>query len=771
MSPRLVLLVGLLALLGTGCRNNEGAVKLTVSYSGFKPGCIRVGVRDAQGAGEPRTTELPGKGEPRSGSVTVAAFRESGWGTTLLVTAEAFETECSGTPVTIKAEEVAVNPGEVAAKELRLEATDADEDGYVSMATGGTDCDDTGREQHPGAQELCNDRDDNCDGRKDETFEVGQMCDVPDNGCKGAWTCNPQGARACVARPGQWRKDADNDGQGDKVGMGLTSCTQPLGYVANDLDCDDTNPQRFSGAPELCNAVDDNCDGVPDDGLQLNADCTGEGSCMGKRVCGTDGGVICNNPKPAMLYADNDSDTYGTADAGVMNCGPTRAGYVANSTDCDDTRAQVNPAAREICDSLDNNCDGTQDEGYSVGTACSPGYNCPGTTACVADGGTQCAFTTMPSNYYPDEDLDNHGKPDAGVLTCTPDAGYVPLGDDCDDGNPFTYANAPELCDQVDNNCQGTVDEGGVCPAGGGGWVSQSTTTSENWRSVTLWGAGGVWVTGSGNALRSRPPGETTFRNFDGHCAGDWYGISVDPVYKYAVLVGQGTAVAYHGPTDAACITPSAPAAADTHARGVTIFSLADGSTEAHIAGISMSNSDRGRVVSRTLGGDRANPNDVGPLMDVHGLSRDALFAVGGYLPGKGSTPRVYRFHQADNDWKTENVQDISGVVGEQLRGVWVVNSKLAYAVGNKGSVLMWNGSTWSKHSAPSGDDLLSVVAFGKSSIYVSTDNGKVFRYNGSTWTAMPATGGGGALNDIAASRPDDIWVVGSGGRLLHWPQ
>src|SRR5512143_3064587 len=99
MPTRLLLLVCLLALPGTGCRNNDGAVKLTISYSGFKPGCLRVGGKDAQIPGEPRTTELAGKGEATGGTVTVAAFRESGWGTTLTVSAEAFETQCTGTPV------------------------------------------------------------------------------------------------------------------------------------------------------------------------------------------------------------------------------------------------------------------------------------------------------------------------------------------------------------------------------------------------------------------------------------------------------------------------------------------------------------------------------------------------------------------------------------------------------------------------------------------------------------------------------------------------
>ncbi len=488
MPPRLVLLVALLTLVG--CRSNhEGAVKLTVSYAGFKPGCIRVAVKDAAGAGETRTTELAGKGEATGGAVTVAAFREAGWSATLALTAEAFETECTGTPVSTASGTVTVDKGAVAETELALAATDEDHDGYVSQAQGGTDCYDTRPEAHPGATELCNGQDDNCDAVKDEGFALGDLCDATD-GCKGAWVCGAQGARACEVRPDQWRLDADKDGKGSKQGPAQSSCTQPDGYVPNDLDCDDSNPRRYTGAPELCNAVDDDCDGTADDGLDVGATCTGGNGCGGKRACSSDGGMECNSPPRTVLYPDNDQDQRGQADAGVSSCEPTLPGHVADAGDCDDTRANVYAGAPELCDEQDNNCDGTRDEGYTLDAGCDPGLGCSGVTACATDGGTRCAYVTPPSNYYPDNDLDLHGKADAGVLTCVPPLGSILAAGDCNDGNPFMHADAPELCDFEDNDCDGPKDEDDACPADGGTWVSQTTGTDSLALGVRLgrWG-------------------------------------------------------------------------------------------------------------------------------------------------------------------------------------------------------------------------------------------------------------------------------------------
>ncbi|MFY0571689.1 MopE-related protein [Archangium lansingense] len=767
MPPRLLNLVGLLALIGLGCRNNDGAVKLTVSYSGFKPGCIRVGVQDAQGAGEPRTTELAGKGEVTGGTVTVAAFRESGWGTTLTATAEAFETQCSGTPVVTTSETVTVAQGEVAEKELKLAATDADGDGYVSQSTGGTDCDDSSSGLHPGAQELCNDRDDNCDGKKDESFEVGQLCDATD-GCKGAWSCDSQSTRTCVAKPGQWRPDADKDGQGSSQGPGVTSCSPPAGHVANALDCDDSNAQRYTGAPELCNTVDDNCDGTPDDGLELGFSCTGAGNCTGTRVCGTDGGVMCNSPTPTVLYADNDQDSYGAADAGVTNCGPTRSGYVSNSTDCDDTRAKVYPGAPELCDTLDNDCDTSPDEGLDLGASCDPGLGCTGAKACETDGGILCAFVTPPSTYYPDDDLDLHGKADAGVQTCAPSAGYILAGGDCNDGNPFTHVDARELCDEEDNNCNGSPDEGNACPAGGGSWVDKSSGGSDTWQSVSVWGGGGVWVAGGTNLLGEIPPGQTSFVSLNGQCTGVWNAVWADPRNGQATLGGNSAALGYHATGTTVCTNSTD--ATDTDVQGVAGVRLPDSSYEYHLVGLNNVYPYGGRVL-RSTGGPFQNGTVADPLLDVHGISREVLFAVGGYISITGINARLYRYKPDQGVWEDENVHNIPGVVDGRLRGVWVVNPRLAYAVGENGAMLIWNGTSWSPMAGPNTQDLLSVLAFGRNAVYVAAANGKVYRYDGSSWSQVSGVSSGNAFNDLAGSSPEDIWVVGEKGKRFHWPR
>ena len=109
---------------------------------------------------------------------------------------------------------------------------DEDEDGYTVEAG---DCDDGDPEVHPGAEENCNGLDDDCDGGVDE--DLVHL---------------------------DWYQDADDDGWGDEEST-LSACAQPDGFVAQVGDCNDADAAIYTGAPEACDGVDNDCDGQVDE--------------------------------------------------------------------------------------------------------------------------------------------------------------------------------------------------------------------------------------------------------------------------------------------------------------------------------------------------------------------------------------------------------------------------------------------------------------------------------------------------------------------------
>ena len=102
-------------------------------------------------------------------------------------------------------------------------------------------------------------------------------------------------------------------------------------------------------------------------------------------------------------------------------------GYNADE-DCDDANSTVNPSAEEICDGVDNNCDGAVDEGVT-------------------------------STFYADTDADGFGNAESTAEACEVPAGYVATGTDCNDTTDEAYPGAAEQCDDIDNDCDGEVDE------------------------------------------------------------------------------------------------------------------------------------------------------------------------------------------------------------------------------------------------------------------------------------------------------------------------
>ena len=205
-----------------------------------------------------------------------------------------------------------------------------------------------------------------------------------------------------VAAVNSYYGDADSDGYGDAI-VSVLDCNQPSGYVTNDDDCDDTDAAIYPGASESCNLIDDDCDGEVDEGIQT------------------------------IFYADIDNDGFGNSSVSQLSCSAP-AGYVANNYDCNDGDNLINPVATEICNTIDDDCDGLVDDN---------------------DGNITGQLV-----WYLDADNDNYGNPDDYVLLCNQPSGYTGTGTDCNDANPAVSPNATEIYDGLDNDCDGLVDEG-----------------------------------------------------------------------------------------------------------------------------------------------------------------------------------------------------------------------------------------------------------------------------------------------------------------------
>jgi hypothetical protein len=314
---------------------------------------------------------------------------------------------------------------------------DVDRDGYAASE----DCDDRDAAVHPDAVEVCNGVDDDCDGTLDADSQTGIY-----------WS--------------------DEDGDGYGTAGGTLSCEPGEGFVEDTTDCDDTEAGVHPGATETCNSRDDDCDGERDEdaGLEWHLDEDGDGwgvdelfvtTCIAptgyvdesgdcddtndrvnpgaSEVCGDDLDNDCDELVDAddteveivTWYLDADLDEWGTDKTTVKDC-TAPFGYVREGGDCNDTVSAINPEALEVCDDQDNDCDEQVDEPDALGAA----------------------------TWYFDGDNDGYGIPGKTTLACTEPPFYAPNDDDCDDAAFVTHPGAAELCDDEDNDCDITIDEG-----------------------------------------------------------------------------------------------------------------------------------------------------------------------------------------------------------------------------------------------------------------------------------------------------------------------
>jgi hypothetical protein len=367
--------------------------------------------------------------------------------------------------------------------EQALEAC-AQPSGHVADAS---DCDDGDAAVHPDAPERCNEQDDDCDGAVDEDAADGtrwyrdgdgdgfgdagvwtESCAAPAGMVADATDCDdgdagvhPDASERCdgvdqdcdgevdeaAVDAATWYTDVDGDGFGDPASAAL-ACEAPSGSVADARDCDDADAGVYPGAAEHCDGVDEDCDGAIDEGA-VDA---------------------------ATWYADGDGDGYGDAARPAAACSAP-SGYSADGGDCDDGDATIHPGAIEHCDGVDEDCDGAVDEG-------------------AVDRGA----------WYLDADGDGYGDAGASALSCSRPSGYVADARDCDDGDSGVHPGASELCDGIDNDCDGSADGAGLAT-----WFDSAGTPTD--LSATL-GAGSA---GAAVTLGMTRSGELNL------CPGTWY--------------------------------------------------------------------------------------------------------------------------------------------------------------------------------------------------------------------------------------------------------
>lgn len=310
---------------------------------------------------------------------------------------------------------------------------DADGDGYIDVNDNGNDCNDKDARIHPGANEICDGKDNNCDGNKDEgdvcICKDGDTspCDCSTTMVDGTMTCTDNAWGTCSSCKD---KDADGDGYPSTVYGGT--------------DCDDTNKAINPGATEVCDGKDNNCkDGIDEGGVCTVAECTGSATTSCASECSSGSGTkTCSNGKWGSCVCQPTDECTGTTSVscgsecasgnGTKTCsngkwgscscttvvtGPKPCASMPNVTEWETvTLVAYAPEASTV--RFEGMC-GVYDSSLKKWTASSDYTVIPGCEAKSGSGGTFTCTTKRPKgwNTFEGNNYLNNGYWSVGVLT------------------------------------------------------------------------------------------------------------------------------------------------------------------------------------------------------------------------------------------------------------------------------------------------------------------------------------------------------------------